>query len=168
MKPIFIPLAAAILILSLVASCKEEISQPRVATNSIDTLTDTVSIPLCKKRTGGSITNDSMVIRNDSVYNILQQIVKRATPCKDYIFTEVDFSLYDIIWMRHSVLDNYEMRYTLIRNDSTQEYISISEGYRPIAADTFSTGYIYNQFYRVPKLHKDYTVKFIFKQTWIE
>ena len=169
MKTLFIPLLAAILILSLVASCKEEIAQPRIASISIDTLTDTVSIPICRKIVGNAgVFNDSLLIKGDSVYQILQKRVKSATPCKDYVFTDVDFSLYDIIWMRHSVSDNYKMRYSLIRNDSTHEYLSISEAYKGINDTTVDNGYIYNHLFRIPKLNNDYALKFIFKKTTIE
>ena len=170
MKPIFIPLATAIVTLSLMASCGDEATKPNSSTHTIDTLRDTVSLPLCQKYIYGSGSfNDTMLIRNDSVYNILKERVKKATPCKEYIFSEVDFTQYDILWMRHEAGYIYKYRYSLVRNDSTHEYLSISESYRhkdSVISDAMLQ--TYNQFYRVPKLRNDYTMKFIFKKTILE
>jgi hypothetical protein len=170
MKQLLTPLAAAILILAF-ASCRENetTKPPVIATNTIDTLRDTVSVPLCRKVITGGLPNDSLFIRNDSVYRILQAIVKRTKICKDYVFAEIDFSKYDVIWMRHVFPDNYKSRYSLVRNDSTKEYISIAEAYRhidSIVSDAMQ--YTDNYLYRIPKIPNDYTVRFIFQKTWIE
>jgi hypothetical protein len=176
MKTLIPPLAVALLILTLV-SCQNDITtQPPPKTGgdttmilSIDTLTDTVSMPLCRKISGGSLPKDSLFIRNDSMYKIIQEFIKRETMCKDYIFSEVNFSQYDLLWMRHSIGDNYKSRYTLIRNDSTKEYISIAEGYRHIdSINSDAFGYTYKYLYRVPKIQNDYTVKFVFQETLLQ
>ncbi len=176
MKTLIPPLAVAILILTLV-SCQNDITtQPPPKTGSdttmilsIDTLTDTVSMPLCVKKTSGSTANASLFIRNDSMYQVMQKAHKRNLECQDFVFTEVDFSRYDLIWMLHSISDNYQnCRYTLIRNDSTKEYVSISEAYRPKANIDYDWGITYRHLYKVPKVRSDYTVKFVFQETIIE
>ncbi len=175
MKTLIPPLAVALLILTLV-SCQNDITtQPPPKTGgdttmilSIDTLTDTVSMPLCRKSYTASAPKDSLFIRNDSMYRIIQETIKRATQCKDFVFTDVDFSKYDLLWMRYSTEDNYKSRYTLIRNDSTKAYISIAERYRQVDAIDFSTGRTYEYLYQIPKIPNDYTVKFVFQETLLQ
>ncbi len=176
MKTLILPLAAAILILTLVSCQKDTTTQPPPKTGgdttiilTIDTLTDTVSMPLCEKVSLGGLPHDSLCIRNDSMYNIIQEFIKRATKCKDYTFTDVDFSEYDLLWMRHSIGDNYRSRYTLIRNDSTKTYTSIAESYRHIdSINTDLMSVTYEYLYRVPKIRNDYTVKFVFQKTILQ
>ncbi len=176
MKTLIPPLAVALLILTLV-SCQNDITtQPPPKTGgdttiilSIDTLTDTVSMPLCEKVSLGGLPHDSLFIRNDSMYYIIQEFIKRATKCKDYTFTDVDFSEYDLLWMRHSIGDNYRSRYTLIRNDSTKTYTSIAEAYRHVdSIDSDAIAKTYGYLYRVPKIRNDYTVKFVFQNTLLQ
>ncbi len=169
MKQLLTPLAAAILILAF-ASCRENetTKPPVIATNTIDTLRDTVSVPLCLKISFLNGMNESLFISNDSIYRIFQEKFKQTKLCKDFVFAEIDFSKYDVIWMRHSFPDNYKCRYSLVRNDSTKEYCSISEAYRHIDSIAFDDDITYRHLYRVPKLRNDYTVRFIFQKTWIE
>ncbi len=176
MKTLIPPLAVALLILTLVSCQNDTTTQPPPKTGgdttmilSIDTLTDTVSMPLCKKSTFGNSPSEALFIRNDSMYQVMQRAHKRIIDCQDFVFTEVDFSQYDLLWMRHTFEDNYRnCRYTLIRNDSTKEYVSISEAYRPKANIDFDDGTVYRHLYRVPKVRNDYTVKFVFQKTIVE
>ena len=169
MKTLITPLAVALLILTLVSCQNDTTTQPPPKTGgdttiilSIDTLTDTVSMPLCPYR-GGMLLKDSLLIGDDSNYQIFQKVIKNDRYCKDFIYTEVDFTQYDLLWMRHSINSHDGINYSLIRNDSIKEYLSISEGYiRGDSLNSDAVNKVVHHLYRVPKLRSDYTVRFIF------
>lgn len=176
MKTLIPPLAAAILILTLVSCQKDATTQPPPKNGgdttiilSIDTLTDTVSMPLCQKSTFGNGSNQEYLIQNDSMYMVMQLGHKKIPDCQDFVFEKVDFSRFDLIYMIHVYEDNYKnCHYTLVRNDSTKQYLSISEAYRNINDTIYSDGTAYRHLYRVPKLRSGYAVKYIFLETILQ